>query len=481
MESRPPHPSRRVPSGIWGLALGAVALALVAGTVPRSDATHRHAVVDEAVTAAAVTPPVTHRDVTADQSLRITQANLKSGETAYRFNSDVGKVLAGAPDFITYNEVPFRADGSLAPPPGYALWRTPGQYSGEVPVAWRTDRWTPDAQGTLRTSNVKTRLSWQHVSWGIRYANWVTLHDAYGRTISVISTHLTPIISITEGLQAKEVNHLGALVQTLSAAGPVLMAGDFNQGYQSSDYLRSLYAKYNLVPSYDALGTHFPTGDHQGATIDYVFLHQDLTSPVLTFTDHFPTTLYSDHNAVTADLAWNTLPTTTYTIARGTVTNDPAGTADQRRAVLQKMTDAVDHTPTGAAIHLASRMVSTPSMWAAVNRAIDRGVHVQIVIRSKDLSPAALAVQERIGNHPKRKSFLVRCTTECAQRAARIGVPPTELLLSTVETVPAVRIVSDQPLTTRATRVLTTARVTTGQVAYDRAFRRFFRLVGLPL
>src|SRR5512146_409912 len=47
------------------------------------------------------------------------------------------------------------------------------------------------------------RLSWQHVAWGIRYANWVTLHDAYGRTISVISTHLTPIISITEGLQAK--------------------------------------------------------------------------------------------------------------------------------------------------------------------------------------------------------------------------------------------------------------------------------------
>jgi hypothetical protein len=338
-----------------------------------------------------------------------------------------------------------------------------------------------DAQGTLRTSNVKTRLSWQHVSWGIRYANWVTLHDAYGRTLSVISTHLTPIISITEGLQAREVNHLGALVGTLSAAGPVLMGGDFNQGYQSTDYLRGLYEKYNLVPSYDALGTHFPTGDHHGATIDYVFLHQDLAAPVLTFTDHFPTSLYSDHDAVTVDLAWNTLPTTTYTIARGTITNDPTGTVAQRHAVQQKMIDAIDHAPAGAAIHLASRMVSTPSMWAAVNRAIDRGVHVQIVIRSKDLSPSALAVQSRIGHNPKRKSFLVRCSDTCARRAARLGVPPTELLLSTVETVPAVRIVSDQPVTIRATKILTTARITTGQAAYDRAFRRFFALVGQPL
>ena len=123
-------------------------------------------------------------------------------------------MLAGHPDFITYNEVPFRQDSVLAPPPGYAMWRTPGQYQGETPVAWRADEWIDIAHGTQRLSNRKGRLKGQHVDWGIRYANWVTLRSLDGRTISVISAHLAPVNSITAGLQPREVRHLGNLGNT---------------------------------------------------------------------------------------------------------------------------------------------------------------------------------------------------------------------------------------------------------------------------
>ena len=100
-------------------------------------------------------------------------------------------VLSNQPDFITYNEVPFRPDAILAPP-GYALFRTPGQYTGETPVAWRTDSWTAINQGTTTVSYKKGQLPGQKVEWGIRYANWVTLQGIDGHVISVISAHLAP-------------------------------------------------------------------------------------------------------------------------------------------------------------------------------------------------------------------------------------------------------------------------------------------------
>ena len=104
--------------------------------------------------------------------VRITQANLLSGQPALDFQADAATVLSNQPDFITYNEVPYRHDIFLAPP-GYAMWRTPGEYTGATPVAWRTDRWTAINQGTTTVSYKGGRLPGQKVEWGIRYANWV--------------------------------------------------------------------------------------------------------------------------------------------------------------------------------------------------------------------------------------------------------------------------------------------------------------------
>ena len=188
-------------------------------------------------------------------------------------------MLSNQPDFITYNEVPWRHDIFLAPP-GYALWRTPGEYTGATPVAWRTDKWTAINQGTTTVSYKEGKLPGQKVEWGIRYANWVTLQGVDGHVISVISAHLAPETEITMGLQEVGITNLGILANQLAASGPVLMAGDMNFHYNGAlQYPRELLTSYGFTPTYDVTGTHFPTGDHRGATIDYVFLKAPASSP----------------------------------------------------------------------------------------------------------------------------------------------------------------------------------------------------------
>jgi len=236
---------------------------VAAGLVVTSPASAREDLTTNA-RAVALPPP-------APGVVRITEANLLSGQPAPDFQSDVATVLSNQPDFIAYNEVPYRLDGFLAPP-GYALWRTPGQYTGETPVAWRTDKWTAINQGTTTVSYKEGKLPGQKVEWGIRYANWVTLQGVDGHVISVISAHLAPESEITMGLQDVGVTNLGILANQLAASGPVLMAGDMNFHYGPLQYPRELLASYGFTSTYDVTGTHFPTGDHRGATIDYVFM-----------------------------------------------------------------------------------------------------------------------------------------------------------------------------------------------------------------
>jgi endonuclease/exonuclease/phosphatase family metal-dependent hydrolase len=480
MQSPLAHPHRRRWATGWATGIGLAALALVITSTAPSDATHPR---DEEATM--VSAPAPHAKKTSEpgtDTIRITQANVKSGERVSRFQKDIATVLAGHPDFITYNEVPFRHDTVLAPPPGYAMWRTPGQYQGETPVAWRADEWIDIAHGTQRLSNRKGRLKGQHVDWGIRYANWVTLRSIDGRTISVISAHLAPVNSITEGLQPREVRHLGDLVDTLAAAGPVLVGGDFNMPYTGSSYLRSLFDSFQMVPSYDALGAHFPTGDHHGATIDYLFLRQDPLAPALTFTSQHATELYSDHDAVTADLTWSTAaPGSTYRLVPGVVANHPNGTSHERRAVLRTMVQAVNHAPQGAAVHLTTTKLTTTAMVRALNRAVARGVHVQMVIRARAMSPALKHFRHLLGHRKYASSFAIGCRSHCRAMVKRRHLAATELLVSAVATTPAVWIRSDRGVSVKANRSATTAVVTARQGAYDRAFRRFFRLADRPI
>ena len=89
-----PVPARRFAAGLVLLTTAVVA----AGVAVTSPASAREDLTSNA-RAVALPPP-------APGVIRITQANLLSGQPAPDFQSDVATVLSNQPDFITYNEVP---------------------------------------------------------------------------------------------------------------------------------------------------------------------------------------------------------------------------------------------------------------------------------------------------------------------------------------------------------------------------------------
>jgi len=462
---------RPVPARRLAAALVLLTTALVAGTVAvTSPASAREDLASNA-RAVALPPP-------APGVIRITQANLLSGQPALDFQADAATVLSNQPDFITYNEVPWRHDVFLAPP-GYALWRTPGEYTGATPVAWRTDKWTAINQGTTTVSYKEGKLPGQKVEWGIRYANWVTLQGVDGHVISVISAHLAPETEITMGLQEVGVTNLGILANQLAAAGPVLLAGDMNFHYGPLQYPRELLASYGFTSTYDVTGSHFPTGDHRGATIDYVFMKAASQFTVL---GQYNQELNSDHDAVSADLAFTDAPLEVpVSFTPGTFTNAPDGTRAARRAMLDLMVKAVDNAPPGAAIHLTTAKLGDKPLYRALRAAIERKVHVQVVTRRNHPTQQELNLMNVLGDKVWKKSWAVGCDDECRAIESRGNLPQTRLLVSQSGISEAVRIDADAPMVFSSGKSLTTAQVWTSKSTYDGAFKRFFLLVGREL
>ena len=316
----------------------------------------------------------------------------------------------------------------------------------------------------------------QHLHWGIRYANWVTLQGVDGRVVSVIAVHLTPETEITMGLQEVGVTNLGILANQLAAAGPVLMAGDMNFHYGPLQYPRELLASYGFTSTYDVTGTHFPTGDHRGATIDYVFMKDASQFTVL---GQYNQELNSDHDAVTADLAFTDAPLEVpVSFTPGTFTNAPEGTRAARRAMLDLMVKAVDNAPAGAAIHLTTAKLGDKPLYRALRAAIERKVHVQVVTRRNHPTQQELNLMNVLGDKVWKKDWAVGCDDECRAIESRGKLPQTRLLVSQSGISEAVRIDADAPMVFSSGKALTTARVWVSQATYDGAFKRFFMLVG---
>jgi hypothetical protein len=314
------------------------------------------------------------------------------------------------------------------------------------------------------------------VHWGIRYANWATLQGTDGRVISVIAAHLPPVTSITEGLQEKGLKRIGAFANKLAVKGPVLLAGDMNFHYGPRQYPRELLASYGFTSTYDVLGRYFPTGDHRGATIDYVFV-KDTTQ--LTVHEQYNQELYSDHDAVSADLSFNSVPgTETVSFTAGSYANEPTGERADRRAVLDLVVKAVNATPAGGAIHLTTAKLGDKALVAALTAAHKRGVHVQIVTRRTTVSTMERSMRELLGNRVWTRRWAVGCWAVCRAVESRGSLPQSRLLISRSGLTSALRIDIDQPLVYSTATTPTNARVWTSQQAYDGAFVRFFRLVG---
>ena len=382
------------------------------------------------------------------------QANIKSDLSTERFRADVSEVLAMRPDVVTYNEVPLRYDDVLAPE-GYDVHRKmKNRYTKATAVAWRSDRWTAIDQGTIRVSNYRDIPSGRNIRLGLRFANWVTLQGTDGRTLSVVAAHVAPLDNDMPDLLRPSVRKIGALVEELAPYGPVLVGGDFNVHYTSGRYPRDLLTDAGMVPTFDSLGSHFATGDHHGATIDYLF---NRGADVLGATQHKAVELNSDHDAVVAAFDWTAdSPEETQRLS-----SDPTGDADQKRRAINAITGAVAATEPGDRLDVVGTGLAIRAVFRKLRSAMNRGVEVRYLTRSPDLTRRERGL-ERVAAEVGTSS-VAQCRDECLRAWRRSDMSRTFLLHSSggdaVQRIDANRILTSVMLQERTRVVVRTGEI----------------------
>lgn len=362
--------------------------------------------VDAAPAAASAEAEAATSDVT------MVHANIKSSLSVERFQADVREVLAEQPDFVSYNEVPLRVDTVLAPS-GYDIYRSKkNRYTAATPVVWRTDRWSKVDAGTYRVSNYREIPPGRNIRLGLRFANWVTLRSNDGRQLSVVAAHVAPLDKNMPDLLRPSVRRIGGLVETLAAKGPVLVGGDFNVHYKSGRYPRDLLTDAGMVPTYDTLDGYFPTGDHQGATIDYVFNRGE---DKLGAEQHRAFEMHSDHDAVVAGLGWLVdTPTETQRMY-----SDPTGDSDAKRRAVEAIAKALGTLESGQSVDVVGTSLALRVVFRRMRSAMKRGVEVDYLTRSAEPTRRERGLA-RVAAEVGGGSSVTQCLDECA-RAWRQG------------------------------------------------------------
>lgn len=451
---RPPRPVLRVPrrrrARAAAVLLAAPAVALTLLVAPGQAASGS----PSAATSAGAAPSTEGSDIT------IVQANLRSPQPYANFQEDASTIQAMAPDFITYNEVAFRADEFLAPE-GYSLWRTPGQYTGASPVAWRTDDWTVEAKGTRQVSSYDKKPPGRQTLLGMRYASWVTLRSRTDdRVLSVVSMHAAPKVRGMPDLRRPAVRNLGKLVDELGPQGPVLVGGDFNFGARSASYPADLLEAAKLRSTFELLQSWFPTGDHGGYTIDFIFVRR---SEELFPDVHFPVELNSDHDAVVAGLSWNTTaPSSTVEVR-----NVPEGEVEERRAVSTAVVDEIRSAEPGGVVQVSTRGMMLRHVHRALLASVEEGVRVRYVTRSPRLTDREEALSTALRS--RRGSSFKVCTDDCAA-AWKAGQAPSVVLVrddagTPTSTVSASRRLRDSLVALSSQAVVSTSSYHLGEAA----------------
>ncbi|TIC87407.1 hypothetical protein E8D34_09755 [Nocardioides sp. GY 10113] len=432
-----------------------------------------------------------------EQPITFVQANINKDMRVAKFDKDLVKVFAERPDIITFNEVHNRDSAKLAPE-GYEIFRTPGPRTGWAPVVWRTDAWTAIDQGTWKISGKPKKLRNTPGMTGVRYANWVTLTNAEGQVLSVISAHIAPNSRDTAGLLVPSLKRLATLATELGAAGPVVLGGDFNMGLRSSRYKPRYLTEAGLTSTYDVLGTSFPT-HRGGGTIDYVFL-----GPTSEFEvdEHYPVLLKSDHRMIVAHLRLRssaaeppadpgsdpdtdseTQEKPAVSFSPGKVTTTPRGSAAERTVVRRMQLKAIRATPAGAAIHVASDRIRGRVLLDALMKAKERGAHVTVITAEKRLNARQQALRAMLGTKKSASDYFV--IRKRAWRSSGRGVAkldPTVLLISQAGATPAYGMVATSnmgraPLTKRY-RKRTKATISTDGGTYDTLYRAYLAVIG---
>ena len=399
-------------------------------------------------------PPVGQPTVT------MVQANILTTMKPEKFQRDARTVTSLGADFISYNEVPFRYDHFLAPA-GYELYRdTSNRFTAATPVAWRTDRWTPVATGNQWISNWRGKPPGKVVELGRRTANWVTLKGVDGRVVSIVSTHVAPPTRGMPDLLRRSVKNLNKLVDKLAASGPVLVGGDFNVHYTSGRYPRDLLTQGQLAPTYDLLGAHFPTGDHFGHTIDYLFARGD---GQLTATHQYPIELKSDHDAVVGEFTWVVDAPTTIT----SVVSKPTGTKPEKRAAVKALLAAVDAAEPGSTVAVRTPVFDLRGPLRSLRKALERGVHVQVMTANNAASGRERTLARAVAAQGDPDSWVQACGAGCLPAWKSAGMPRSLLMVSDAAGAWTTRFDVNRMIVADLTKLRSRVTVQTGPVALE--------------
>jgi endonuclease/exonuclease/phosphatase family metal-dependent hydrolase len=396
------------------------------------------------------------------------QANIKSDLSVERFQADVREVLGMAPDVVTYNEVPLRVDTVLAPE-GYDIYRKKrNRYTAATAVVWRSDRWSLVDSGTFRVSNYREVPPGRNIKIGLRYANWVTLVNAEGRKLSVVAAHVAPLDKDMPDLLRPSVRRIGKLVTELAPAGPVLVGGDFNVHYKSGRYPRDLLGEAKMVPTYDTLESYFPTGDHQGATIDYVF---NRGADLLGATQHRAVEMNSDHDAVVTGFDWMADgPSETQRLV-----SNPDGDVTAKRRAVKTLATTIAATDPGQSLDVVSSGMVLRVVFRRLSAAINRGVDVRYVTRSAELTPRERALA-RTAATAGGGSSVTQCREDCLAAWRDSGMSRTFMMVRNTSGTATSRLDANRILSSAMVQERTRLVTRTGEIGLQEGETQLARL-----
>ncbi|WP_145724732.1 phosphatidylserine/phosphatidylglycerophosphate/cardiolipin synthase family protein [Nocardioides sp. J9] len=103
-------------------------------------------------------------------------------------------------------------------------------------------------------------------------------------------------------------------------------------------------------------------------------------------------------------------PWTPYT---GITFNWPVGTRAERTVIARRINAAIDHTPRGETIRIATYNLGLKASADKLIRAHRRGVRVQVIVNANLVGRLEARVQRAIGKNPARTSFLYVCKRAC--------------------------------------------------------------------
>lgn len=102
----------------------------------------------------------------------------------------------------------------------------------------------------------------------------------------------------------------------------------------------------------------------------------------------------------------------------GITFNNPIGSFAERTVIVRRIHAAIDHTPAGETIRIATYNLGLKASADKLIAAKKRGVRVQVIVNANLIGPLEARVQRALGKNVNRASFLYVCRDACRNSAS---------------------------------------------------------------